>query len=154
MLRMRAAYRNLAYAIDALIIVQAAAIAWAVFGEGKYIDEGHNVNKALQDSDTLPFPEVVGFIVHGINGEMLIPLVAIALLIVSFFAKVPEGPKWAAMLLGGIVIQILLAVLGDGLPFLGLLHGANALLLFWLAFRTAKQADVVSTATPQAAPVS
>jgi hypothetical protein len=152
MLVMRSAYRNLAYAIDALIIVQAAAIAWAIFGEGKYIDDGHNVNKALQDSDTLPFPEVVGFIVHGINGEMLIPLVAIVLLIVSFFAKVPEGPKWAGMLLGGIVIQVLLGVLGGGLPFLGLLHGANALLLFWLAFRAAKQADV--TTSPEAATVS
>ena len=37
--------------------------------------------------------------IHGINGEMLIPLVALILLIISFFAKVPEGPKWAAMLL-------------------------------------------------------
>jgi hypothetical protein len=149
---MRAAYRNLAYAVDVLILVQAAAIAWAIFGEGKYIDDGHNVNKALQDSDTLPFPEVVGFIVHGINGEVLIPLVALALLVVSFFAKVPEGTKWAAMLLGGIVIQVLLGVLGDGLPLLGLLHGANALLLFWLAARAAKQAGVVAAA-PEAAPV-
>ena len=150
---MRSVYRNLALAIDALIIVQAAAIAWAVFGEGKYIDDGHNVNKALQDSDTIPFPEVAGFIVHGINGEVLIPLVAIALLIVSFFAKVPEGPKWAGMLLGGIVVQVLLGVLGAGLPFLGLLHGANALLLFWLALRAAKQAGPVTT-TPEAATVS
>lgn len=150
---MRSVYRNLALAIDVLIIVQAAAIAWAVFGEGKYIDDGHNVNKALQDSDTIPFPEVAGFIVHGINGEVLIPLVAIALLIVSFFAKVPEGPKWAGMLLGGIVVQVLLGVLGAGLPFLGLLHGANALLLFWLAFRAAKQAGPVTT-TPEAATVS
>lgn len=150
---MRSVYRNLALAIDVLIIVQAAAIAWAVFGEGKYIDDGHNVNKALQDSDTIPFPEVAGFIVHGINGEVLIPLVAIALLIVSFFAKVPEGPKWAGMLLGGIVVQVLLGVLGAGLPFLGLLHGANALLLFWLALRAAKQAGLVTT-TPEAATVS
>jgi hypothetical protein len=154
MLRMRSAYRNLAYAIDALIIVQAAAIAWAIFGEGKYIEDGHNVNKALEDSDTLPFPEVVGFIVHGLNGEILIPLVAIALLIVSFFAKVPEGPKWAGMLLGGIVIQILLAVLGGNLPVLGILHGANALLLFWLAFRAAKQAGVASATAPEATAVA
>jgi hypothetical protein len=150
---MRSVYRNLALTIDALILVQAAAIAWAIFGEGKYIDDGHNVNKALQDSDTLPFPEVVGFIVHGINGEMLIPLVAIALLVVSFFAKVPEGTKWAGMLLGGIVVQVLLGLLGAGLPLLGLLHGANALLLFWLALHAAKLAGVATT-TPEAATVS
>jgi hypothetical protein len=142
---MRSAYKYLAYAIDVLILVQAAAIAWAIFGEGKFIDDGGTVNKALQDSDTLPFPEVVGFIVHGINGEVLIPLVGLVLLIVSFFAKVPEGPKWAGMVLGGIVVQVLLGVLAGGLPFLGALHGINALLLFWLAYRTARQAEVGHT---------
>jgi hypothetical protein len=151
---MRSVYRNLALTIDALIIVQAAAIAWAIFGEGKYIDDGHNVNKALQDSDTLPFPEVVGFIIHGINGETLIPLAALILLVLSFFAKIPGGTKWALMLLVGIIVQIALGVLGGDLPILGVLHGANALLLFWLAYRTAKQADVVSPATHEAAAVA
>ncbi len=145
---MRAAYKYLAYAIDLLILVQAAAIAWAIFGESKYIDDGNTVNKALQESDSLPFPEVVGFIIHGINGQILIPLVGLILLIVSFFAKVPEGPKWAGMLFGGIVLQVLLGLFAHGLPFLGALHGLNALLLFALAYRAAKQADgPVGTAT-------
>ena len=144
---MRSAYKYLAYGIVGLIFVQAAAIAWAIFGEGKYIEDGHTVSKATQDADSLPFPEVVGFIVHGINGEMLIPLVAVILLVVSFLAKIPEGPKWAGMLLGGIVVQILLGLFGGSLPFLGLLHGLNALLLVILALRTGRQGDVVVGAT-------
>jgi hypothetical protein len=140
---MRAAYKFLAYAIDALILLQAAAIAWAVFGESKYIDDGHTVSKALQESDTIPFPEVAGFIIHGISGMMVIPLVGLILLIVSFFAKVPEGTKWAAMVFVGILVQVALGVFGHSLPALGFLHGFFALLLFWLAWRAAKQASVV-----------
>jgi hypothetical protein len=154
MLRMRSTYKFLAYAVVVLIFVQAAAIAWAIFGESKYIDDGGNVNKALAESDELPFPEVVGFIVHGINGEMLIPLIGLILLIVSFFAHVPEGTKWAGMVFGGIVVQVLLGMLAHGLPALGILHGMLALLLFWLAYRTAKQADAgVDTSTAEAATV-
>jgi hypothetical protein len=148
---MRAAYKFLAYAIDALILLQAAMIAWAIFGESKYIDDGHTVSKALQESDTLPFPEVVGFIVHGINGELLIPLVGLILLIVSFFAKVTDGTKYAAMLFGGIVIQVLLGLFAHGLPLLGMIHGLWALLLFALAFRAAKlvDADHAAVAAPE-----
>ena len=51
---------------------------------------------------------------------MLIPLVGLILLIVSFFAKVPEGPKWAGMLFGGIVLQVALGVLAHSVPILGL----------------------------------
>ena len=34
---------------------------------------------------------------HGINGEMVFPLLALLLLIVSFFAKVPRGVHWAGV---------------------------------------------------------
>lgn len=149
---MRTTYRFLAYAIDGLILVQAAAIAWAIFGFGKYIDDGNSFSKSQLDSNTFVFTEERGFMIHGINGQMLIPLVGLILLIVSFFAKVPDGTKWAGMLFGGIVIQVALGILGHGLPALGLLHGANALLLFWLAWRAAKAADgVVGTTTPDRA---
>jgi len=152
---MRSAYKFLAYAIDVLILVQAAMIAWAIFGFGKWIEDGNTMTKAKLEGNTFSFTEERGFMVHGINGEMVIPLVGLILLIISFFAKVPEGPKWAGMVFGGIVLQVLLGVFAHGLPFLGLLHGINALLLFGLAFRAARQADVVAeTTTAQAAAVS
>ncbi len=150
---MRSAYKYLAYAIDVLILVQAAAMAWAVFGLSKWIEDGNSLTKAKMEGDTFSFTEERGFMIHGINGQMLIPLVALILLIIAFFAKVPEGPKWAGMLFGGIVVQVVLGIAGHGVPALGFVHGFWALLLFWLAYRTAKQADVLESAAaaPEAA---
>ena len=76
--------------------------------------------------------------IHGINGQMLIPLIGLILLIISFFAKVPEGAKYAAMLFGGIVLQVALGMVAHAVPALGFIHGFWALLLFWLAYRTAQ----------------
>ena len=146
---MRSAYKYLAYAIDALILLQAAAMAWAVFGLSKWIEDGNSLTKAKMEGDTFSFTEERGFMIHGMNGMMLIPLIGLILLIVSFFAKVPEGPKFAGMLFGGIVIQVALGLFAHGLPALGFIHGFWALLLFWLAYRTAKQAEVF---TESAAP--
>lgn len=152
---MRSAYKYLAYAVDALILLQAAMIAWAVFGLSKWIEDGNSLTKAKMDGNTFSFTEERGFMIHGINGQMLIPLVGLVLLIISFFAKVPEGPKWAGMLFGGIVLQVALGMLSHGVPALGAVHGLWALLLFWLAYRTARQADVVAAgaSAPEAAVV-
>jgi hypothetical protein len=153
---MRSAYKYLAYAIDALILLQAAAIAWAVFGLSSWIDDGNTITKAkMENHDGFLFTEERGFMIHGINGQMLIPLIGLILLIISFFAKVPEGPKWAAMLFAGIVLQVVLGMAAHAVPALGFIHGFWALLLFWLAYRTGKQADVVTTGTsaPEAATV-
>ena len=48
----------------------------------------------MEDED-LSFTGVAGFMVHGINGMMIIPLLGIALLVVSFFAKFDGAVKWA-----------------------------------------------------------
>jgi hypothetical protein len=152
---MRSAYKYLAYAIDVLILVQAAAIAWAVFGLSKWIEDGNILTKAKMEGDTFSFTEERGFMIHGINGQMLIPLIGLILLIISFFAKVPEGVKYAGMLFGGIVVQVALGMTAHAVPALGFIHGFWALLLFWLAYRTGKQADLVGTDTtaPEAAAV-
>lgn len=152
---MRSAYKYLAFAIDALILLQAAAIAWAVFGLASYVEDGNSITKAKFEGDKMLFTEENGFIIHGINGQMLIPLIGLILLIISFFAKVPEGSKYAGMLFGGIVVQVALGMSAHALPALGFIHGFWALLLFWLAYRTAKQADVLGTDTtaPEAAAV-
>ena len=141
---MRSAYKYLAYAIDALILLQAAAIAWAVFGLEKWIEDGNTATKATLDGSGSSFPAETGFTIHGISGTAVIPLVALALLGVAFVAHVPEGVKWAAMVFGGVVVQVLLGVLGHSVPLIGFVHGFFALLLFWLAWRTAKQADLTS----------
>ena len=92
--------------------------------------------------------------VHGLNGMMIVPVVALLLLVVSFFAKVPGGVKWALIVFGVVVLQFALAFVGRlaGLPFVGALHGLNAMILFGVAVtaamrvRTATRVDDVTPA--------
>jgi hypothetical protein len=139
---MRSVYKFLAYAIPVLVAVQAAAIAFAFFGLSKWIDGGGTMDKAAMESDNTSFTGVAGFMVHGMNGEILIPLVAIVLLIVSFFAKIPGGSKWAALILLDVVVQIVFAFTAFGAPIVGMFHGLNALLLAWLGWTAAKRIGV------------
>ncbi len=148
---MRATYRYLAYAIPVLVAVQAAAIAFAFFGLSAWIEDGHNLTKAAMESESTSFTGTAGFMIHGMFGEMLIPLVAIVLLAVSFVAKVPGGSKWAAFVLLDIVLQIALAFTAFGAPVVGILHGLNALFLAWLgwtaAHRVATAGDLATEST-------
>jgi hypothetical protein len=141
---MRSVYKFLAYAIPVLVAVQAAAIAFAFFGLSKWIDGGGTMDKAAMESGNTSFTGVAGFMVHGMNGEILIPLVAIVLLIVSFFAKIPGGSKWAALILLDVVVQIVFAFTAFGAPIVGMFHGLNALLLAWLGWTAAKRIGVES----------
>ena len=85
------------------MVVQAAAIAYARRRLGIWVEDGGVLDKAAMEATRRRFDEVVGFMVHGMNGMMLIPLVALVLLIVSFFAKVPGGIAAAGGLLALIV---------------------------------------------------
>jgi Family of unknown function (DUF6220) len=149
---MRSAYRVLAFLVAGLVVVQAAAIAYAVAGLGKWVEDGNTFDKAAFESDDTTFDGIVGFMVHGINGMMLIPLVALLLLIVSFFAKVPGGVGRAAMVLGLVILQVALGLFGHEIPALGGLHGLNALILFGAAVMTGVRAkEPVVDATPYGA---
>ena len=45
----------------------------------------------------------IGHTLHGQFGMMVIPILALLLLIVSFFAHVPGGIKWALYVVGLVV---------------------------------------------------
>lgn len=139
---MKTAYRVLAHLIAAGVVIQAASIAYAIFGLTRWIGSGGTLDKAGMESGTIEFTGVGGLPVHGMGGMMVIPAIALLLLIVSFFAKVPGGVKWALYVFLAVVVQVALAVLGRtlGLPALGLLHGANALVLLALAEIAARRA--------------
>ena len=85
---MRNAYRVLALVIAVEVAIQAAAIAYANFGLDVWIDGGGVLNKATQEG--AEFTGVGGFVLHGINGMIVFPLLVIVLLVLSFFAKVPR----------------------------------------------------------------
>lgn len=142
---MRTAYKILAWLIAAEVMIQAAAIAYAIAGLGIWIDQNGGVlDKAAMESNETLFPEIVGFMIHGINGQMVIPLLAVILMIVSFFAKVPGGVKWAGFVLLAVVVQVALGMFLHTVSGLGALHGINALILFGVATMAGVRAHQVA----------
>lgn len=153
---MKSVYKYLAYAVPVLVAVQAAAIAFAFFGLGKWIEDGGTLDKAAMESDSTKFTGDLGFMVHGLDGQFVIPAVALVLLIISFFAKIPGGSKWAAFILLDVVVQIAFAFTAFGAPVVGMFHGLNALLLAWLGFTAGRRVSTAVAKAPvaeQAAPL-
>jgi hypothetical protein len=145
---MRTAYRVLAVAIAALVVIQAAVIAVGMFGLVAFVQGGGTVDLgALESGDGIP--NGWGFIAHGIVGTIVIPLVAIALVVVSFFTHVPGAVRWALIVFGVVVLQVVLAFLSLTVSGLGLLHGANALVVLGTSMSSAIR---VRRAVPAAVP--
>jgi hypothetical protein len=145
---MRSVYRVFAFLIAAEVVIQASAIAYGFFGIGKYVDDGATINKAAIESDSTSFTGLGGLAVHGINGTMIVPVIALVFLVISFFAKVPGGVKWAGITFLLVAIQITLGIFGHEVPALGALHGINALLLFGVAVSAGMRVKRVTTAQP------
>src|ERR1017187_7506381 len=80
---MKSTYRVLAYIVAAEVVIQAAAIAYAFFALGKWIDDGATLNKTLMDNPNASYPGTAGLAIHGLNGEMLMPLLVLVLLVAS-----------------------------------------------------------------------
>jgi heme A synthase len=154
---MRGVYRGLALAIAVLVALQAAFIAFALSGLVKWVrEDGGTLDASVfAEGSTVEVGGEAGFALHAISGTFLIPLVALILVILSFFAKIPGGTKWALIVFGVVIVQYALAFFArlGSLPLLGALHGLNALILFGVAvtaamrLRTAGRAEVRDTAT-------
>ena len=160
---MRTAYKVLAYLVAAEVAIQAVVMVWGIAGLGKWVDGGGVLDKAVFEeamgSGGMPFPEFAGLLVHGLNGMFVIPLIALLLLIVSFFTKVRGAIKWAVIVFVLVVAQGQIGYLGHEFPFAGALHGLNALALFGAALYTGRRLrtaaapaavkqEQASTATP------
>lgn len=143
---MKTAYRTLAYLVAAGVVWQAASIAYAFFGLGSWVEGGGVLDQAAVESPDTKFTGVGGLAAHGIGGMTVIPLIALLLLISSFFAKVSGAVRWALLVVGAVAVQVVLALLAHSLPAVGVLHGAWALLLFWVAWTAARRVRRVEPA--------
>ena len=139
---MKTVYRVLAYAIAALVAVQSAAIGYAVFAQMNWIETGGTLDKAAFETGA---PGTGAMIFHALNAATVL-LAALALLIVSFFAKIPQCVRWAVIVLACTVVQIVLGALHWSplvsrlVSAIGALHGAVALVLFGVAVMAAMRA--------------
>ncbi|MEU5156828.1 hypothetical protein [Glycomyces sp. NPDC021274] len=131
---MRVVYRILAYVIAAEVALQAAFMAYAIAGLYIWVQDGGVLDSAVLESEDVPFDEAVGFMLHGINGMMIIPVLALLLLIVSFFAKIKGGIRFAVILLLWVALQIFLGLFGHEAAIFGLFHGIVAFAVYGTAF--------------------
>ena len=130
---MKATYRVLAFVICLLeVLVQAAAIAFAVYG---ILELGRGRRHAGQGRGRGPGQRraaASGCTIHSVNGTMVIAVLAIVLLVVSFFAEIEGGVKWAGTVFAHwCCSQWVLRDRRARRPgSSALLHGLNALVLF------------------------
>jgi heme A synthase len=138
---MRKTYQILAWIIVGGVVVQAAAIALGFGGMASHVNQGGVIDKALIESRTLGnFTGEIGFPIHALVGGVVIPLATLLLVGVSFFARVPRGRTMALVVLGLVFVQVMAGYSITDLPYLGLLHGANALALLVSALVAARRA--------------
>jgi hypothetical protein len=141
---MKSVYRVLAGLVAVGVLLQAMFIALGWFTALKDVDDGLVIDKNYDGN--------IGHTLHGQTGMMIIPLIALLLLISSFFAHVAGGIKWALYVVGLVVLQITLAFLSFGVaPAIGALHGLNAFALFGVAAYASRRAARQSAAEPAAA---
>jgi heme A synthase len=133
---MRAAYRVLAFAIAALVAVQSAAIGYAVFAQLHWIEQGGTLDEAAFESGA---PGTAAMIFHALDGGVIL-LLSLVLLVISFFAKIPHGVRWALIVLLTTIVQIALGTLSRLVAPIGAVHGAVALVLFGVAVMAAMRA--------------
>ena len=131
---MKATYRVLGYLISTIVALQASFIALGVFGLGKYVGDGHTFTKNILENGGATGD--VGFALHSF-GAMAAALVAIVLLVVSFFAKIEGGVRVALFVFLDVVLQWVLAFLSFAAWAVGILHGLNAFVLFGLGMMAA-----------------
>ena len=142
---MRTAYRVIAYLLALSVAVQASLIAFGAFALENNIDNG-----PVSDGDT------TGVTLHH-SFAYVVVLFAVALLAVSFGAKVQHGVRWAAIPLALVVVQFFLAYAAYSAAIVGVLHGLNALAIFAMALlagrRVPKAAPVAEPSAAEEAPV-
>jgi uncharacterized sodium:solute symporter family permease YidK len=145
---MRNTFKYLAYFICVLVALQAAYVVYADAGLFRWIsEEGGVLDKAALEDDSLSFPGLGGFILHGMSGMMLIPLVALATLVVGFFTKVKGAAARGGILVGLVALQITFGLVAHSIPAIGPLHGLNAFVIFLVALSSARMMSAASAAS-------
>lgn len=135
-------YRIFAYLVALEVFVQAATHAYQSAGLGHWIySDGHTVTKATLEEDSgVDFTGRWAGIMHGENGAMIVPLLALAFVVVGVVTRqrVDRGLRWSAIVLGLVVLQVALGFITLVVPEVGMLHAVNALLLLLAALHAAR----------------
>jgi hypothetical protein len=123
-------HRALAHLFAGLVVIQFGLAGWGAF---KTIND-----KKFHDNNFGP---------HGLLGTFLVLLALIILLVAVGGRWSLTITKLSAALFGLMVVQLILGVTGaDDSPYIGVLHGMNALVIAFLAYRMVKETRTPVTA--------
>jgi hypothetical protein len=123
---LNSAFRIWASLVSLAVIVQVGLAAYGGFHAADEADDKGAIGKKTVEH---------GFSPHSALGYAIF-LAAIVLLLLAFAARssgASDRVKWSALIAGLVLVQILLAWLGDAVAWLGVLHGMNALAIAGLA---------------------
>ena len=140
-------YRYLSRLIAVMVVLQAAFIAFSMFDILHMADNG---TPFTGESDN------AGQVLHSTVGVMVIPTLAVLMLGVAFFAKIPGGITFALVVLGLVAVEVVLGFVSADLPSLGFLHGVAAFAIAAVAGLADRRAGQVrrSRTPPEAVPVA
>lgn len=114
---MRTAYKVVAHAIAAAVVVQAALIGGLVFD--------------ILGAESLPAQAPLTAELHIFIGYLVIPVLSLALVVAALLGH--AGLRWALYLFAAVLVQVALAGFAFDAPWVGLIHGANAFTVLALA---------------------
>jgi hypothetical protein len=116
----RSAFRWLTAILFVAVVVQ---ICLAAFGAFDAVHKAEHVSvskKMIEDS----------FTAHAILGTVILLLMLIVLIVAAAGRAGPEQTRFAGVILGLGVLQLILGAVSTSAPVVGLLHGLNALAIF------------------------
>ncbi|GEM_PF-773267 len=122
LLRMRNAFRWLTSILFMAVVVQVGLAGYGAFDV---------IHKAEQASVSVPKKTIEdAFNAHGALGPVIV-LLMLVLLIVSLAGRLGESHlKWSGGILLLGILQFVLGVVATSAPWVGFLHGVNALVIY------------------------
>jgi hypothetical protein len=141
---MTTVYRWWSWLVPLAIVVQVAFAGFGAFDIANKVEDGTVDEDSFQDS----WDPHAGF-------GYLVVLTGLILLVIALIARPGRRRVWRAAIIAGLlVVQVVLAWIGEGVPALGFLHPVNALVLFaltgwnaWEAWRMPLERESMAPAT-------
>lgn len=130
---MKTTYRILAYLIALGVVLQAASIAFGFFGIGRWVVAGNTLDRHTFLYNTTELGGYTGLAFHYVVGQAIMPLLGLALFILSFFTRVRHATAWAGVLLISIIVQLVLGLAAFHQAPAGAAHGFLAIAIFAVA---------------------
>jgi Family of unknown function (DUF6220) len=139
---MRTLYRWWSWLVVLAILVQVGFAGFGAFDTASNANDGTVNEDSFEDS----WGAHIGF-------GYLVVLIGLVLLVIALIARPGRRLVWRSGILAGLlVLQVILAWIGESVPGLGSLHPINALLLFGLATWNAWEAWGGRVAEPARVP--